>query len=113
MHVELAVPALFPTVEALQDAFDRLRPPTLELIVARGRIVRRRIAQPFDLGMQQTVPPRFLRPQAKAPLTAHHDSQQPVGALVPVDNARQRSSLEPLGDGKGISIKTAPRKSSL
>jgi hypothetical protein len=40
MHVELAVPALFPSVEALQDAFDRLRPPTLELIVARGRIVR-------------------------------------------------------------------------
>lgn len=38
MHLELAIPALFPRDEALQEAFDRLRPPTLELLVARGRI---------------------------------------------------------------------------
>jgi hypothetical protein len=41
MHVELAVPGLFPTREMLQEAFDGLRPPTLELLVARGRIDRR------------------------------------------------------------------------
>jgi len=38
MHLELAIPALFPAHGALQEAFDRLRPPTLELLVARGRI---------------------------------------------------------------------------
>jgi len=41
MHLALAIPALFPAHGALQDAFDRLRPPTLELLVARGRIERR------------------------------------------------------------------------
>jgi len=41
MHVELAIPGLIPTQEALQAAFDGLRPPTLELLVARGRIERR------------------------------------------------------------------------
>jgi hypothetical protein len=38
MHVELVVPALFPTREALQNAFDESRLPTLELLVARGRV---------------------------------------------------------------------------
>jgi len=38
MHVALVVPALFPTREALQDAFDELRLATLELLVARGRV---------------------------------------------------------------------------
>jgi hypothetical protein len=38
MHLALAIPALFPTHGALQDAFDSLRPPTLELLVARGRV---------------------------------------------------------------------------
>ncbi len=41
MHVELVIPGLLPTQAALQAAFDRLRPPTLELLVARGRIARR------------------------------------------------------------------------
>lgn len=41
MHVELVIPGLIPTQEALQAAFDGLRPPTLELLVARGRIERR------------------------------------------------------------------------
>jgi hypothetical protein len=41
MHLELAVPALIPAHEDLQEAFDRLRPPTLELLVARGRIEHR------------------------------------------------------------------------
>jgi len=41
MHVELVTPGLFPTQELLQEAFDGLRPPTLELLVARGRIERR------------------------------------------------------------------------
>jgi len=41
MHVELVIPGLIPTQEALQAAFDRLRPPTLELLVARGRVARR------------------------------------------------------------------------
>lgn len=38
MHVELVVPALFPAREALQNAFDESRLPTLELLVARGRV---------------------------------------------------------------------------
>jgi len=57
MHLELAVPALIPTHEDLQEAFDRLRPPTLELLVARGRIERQPrtdfeawLAQSFGLG---------------------------------------------------------------
>lgn len=41
MHLELAIPALIPAHEDLQAAFDRLRPPTLELLVARGRIEHR------------------------------------------------------------------------
>lgn len=41
MHVELAIPGLIPAQEALQEAFDGLRPPTLELLFARGRIQRR------------------------------------------------------------------------
>jgi len=39
MHVELVVPALFPTREALQEAFDGSRLAALELLVARGRVV--------------------------------------------------------------------------
>jgi len=41
MHVELVIPGLVPTQDALQAAFDGLRPPTLELLFARGRIARR------------------------------------------------------------------------
>lgn len=41
MHVELVTPGLFPTREMLQEAIEGLRPPTLELLVARGRIDRR------------------------------------------------------------------------
>jgi hypothetical protein len=41
MHVELVIPGLIPTQATLQTAFDSLRPPTLELLVARGRIARR------------------------------------------------------------------------
>jgi hypothetical protein len=40
MHVELVVPALFPMRDVLQDAFDGPRLPTLELLVARGRVIR-------------------------------------------------------------------------
>jgi len=41
VHVELVIPGLIPTQATLQTAFDSLRPPTLELLVARGRIARR------------------------------------------------------------------------
>lgn len=76
MHLELVIPGLIPMQETLQAALDRLRPPTLELLVARGRVVRR-ARESFECWLAQALGLEGHALPAGA-LTALADDAQPA-----------------------------------